>query len=548
MREMVPGNQSNTWKPDIVSLVRARPFLLLLFIVALGCALRIYRLNARSLWLDEALSVASASRSISGILADTIDPNPPLYFLLLHVWTSFFGTSEQTLRFLSIVFGSLAIAFTGLLGFSLYDRRTGLFAALLMAMMVFPLHYAREVRPYSLFLALALGSFYFCLKSLQGGKRRHWVGYVFFTVAIGYTHNYWVFNVLAQNLYALLFYRTERSVLLRWIGAQAIVILCFFPRLLPLFKQTSAVMQGGFWIHQPGMFDLANTLRSYVAFLVRPQFLWGYMLLCVLGVLRITTVEGSWRSGAVRQSLESYRWQLHLDTPERSIFLLLWLACPIFVPFLLSQLFTPIFFPRYTIGAIPALYLLLARGVWQVPTILLRGLVISAIALVSVASLQHYYAGSLQEGKSKARYYFFYPAEPWREWVAFLAKRVEPTDVIIISPQWAVPAFKYYAKDSLAHYGLPAVLDRENRAKVIASLDKVTRGKRRLWLVFRWDSAIISGINGQSIAAFLRDRYQQMAVNAPVKPSRAPSLLLFDLTTSAQLASGGSEPSSEGKE
>ena len=53
-----------------------------------------------------------------------------------------------------------------MLGFSLYDRRTGLLAALLMAVMVFPVHYAREVRPYCLFLVFTIGSFYFCLKSL----------------------------------------------------------------------------------------------------------------------------------------------------------------------------------------------------------------------------------------------------------------------------------------------------------------------------------------------------------------------------------------------
>ena len=69
------------------------------------------------------------------------------------------------------------------------------------------------------------------------------------------------------------------------------------------------------------------------------------------------------------------------------------------------------FFPRYTIGITPALYLLLARGVWQVPTIFLRGLVITAIALVSLASLQHYYSPSWGGSSWKSRYYFMYPGD-----------------------------------------------------------------------------------------------------------------------------------------
>ena len=65
---------------------------------------------------------------------------------------------------------------------------------------------------------MTLGSFYFCLKSLRGGGKGDWLGYFLFTVGLCYTHNYWVFLVLAQHLYVLLFYRTEKPLLIRWTG------------------------------------------------------------------------------------------------------------------------------------------------------------------------------------------------------------------------------------------------------------------------------------------------------------------------------------------
>jgi len=528
-------DQFNRWKSPPTTLLGGRPFLLLALIAGLGAALRVYRLNARGLWLDEAYSVLFATRSISAIVTNTAEKNPPLYYLLLHVWTAFFGTSEQALRSLSVVFGTVAIVLIGLLGFSLYDHRTGLLAAALMAMMVFPLHYAREARAYSLFLVLTIGSFHFCFKGLQDHRWRDWIGYLLVSVALSYTHNYWIFNILAQNLYVLLCYRADKRKLLRWIIVQAGVVLCFLPWLIPMLTQTGKVMREGFWIRRPDLPDLTGALRSYVAFLVRPQVLWGYILLAGLGALGGTSLTGGRGADAVRDTVEPSRWQWHPHTAQRSVFLLLWFACPLFVPFYLSQFVSPIFFPRYMIAAIPAFYLLIARGVWQVPTILLRGLVISGMALISLASLQNYYSFSRGgAGLAEAGYYFMYPTEPWREWVAFLARHVEPTDLIIVSPQGSSPPFRYYAKDALPYHRVPAVLKEEDRAGVASSLATLTRGKRRLWLVLRWEFQIrrahLSGAGEESIVQFLESRYEQIQVRSSVEPRRNLAVFLFDLT------------------
>jgi 4-amino-4-deoxy-L-arabinose transferase-like glycosyltransferase len=535
------SDQLNRSRANTPPGARGHFFLLLLFIAALGGVLRVYHLNARSLWLDEGFAVSFASRSILGIVTNTTETSPPLYFLLLHAWTSLFGTSEVALRALSVLFAVAAIVCTGLLGFCLCDRRTGLVAALLMAVMVFPIHYAREVRPYSVYLVLTLGSFYFCLKGLQDNRGRDWLGYLVFTVALSYTHNYWLFSVLGQNLYVLFFSGTRRPVLMRWLGLQAGVILCFSPWVIPLINQAAKEARGP-WITRPEVTDLANAIRSYVAFLIHPLILWGYVILAALGAVPLTTPKRGQPVEATQAGQGSERWRLHLGAAQRSSFLLLWLVCPILVPFYLSQFLNPpIFVPRYSIGSIPALYLLLASGVWRVPTIFLRGLVIGAIALVSTASLQHYYFTSRGEARRNAEYYYAFPAESWRELVASLSQQVKPADVVVVSPEWSVPPFAYYAKDAIHYHGLPAVLKAEDRARLIASLDTITRGKERLWLVLRWDRRIrqahSSGIEEQSIVEFLSRRYQPFDVGSSAKPGRAPALLLFHLTRPRHLTS-----------
>jgi mannosyltransferase len=504
----------------------SKPSVLLLLIAAVGGTLRIYSLDGRSLWLDEAYTLLFASQSISKIVTNTVETTPPLYYLIVHAWISLFGTSEWALRSLSVIFGTAAIFFIGLLGMFLYDRRTGMLAALLMAVMVFPLHYAREARAYSLFLSMTLASSYFCLKSLEGGSTRHWLGYLCFTVGLAYTHNYWVFLVFAQNLYVLLFYWSDKPVLVRWIGAQAGVLLCFLPWLTPLLEQTNLVIEKGLSIPRPDISSLGKVLARHVTFLAYSEILWGYMLICILGALEIRRVKGPWRWQVVRQSLDSYRWQVNLSNVQRSSFLFLWFVCPVLLPFLLSQFFTPIFWPRYTICAIPALYLLIARGVWQVPTMSLRRLVISAIILSSLANLHYYYAfsesGISWKGKAK---YFKYDWEPWRDWLAFLKQRVELTDVIFVSPASSALLVDYYAKNSFGYHILPAIVNDENLARVESSIDTLVLGKRRLWLVFRTPTRR----RGLSTVEFLHNRYQRIAVEPIVKLESNITLFLFDL-------------------
>src|SRR3954447_8829966 len=98
-------------------------------------ALPLPLLIPRGLWLDEAISVHQPPLGLPELiqtLAQT-DRHPPLHGLSLWATIRLLGDSDLAVRAPSIVAGTLVVPALYALGRELYDRRTGVAAALLGA-------------------------------------------------------------------------------------------------------------------------------------------------------------------------------------------------------------------------------------------------------------------------------------------------------------------------------------------------------------------------------------------------------------------------------
>ena len=88
--------------------------ILLVLVAAFG--LRIFRLDAQSLWFDEGFALDLASQSLQQI----VERNPvgwlPLHSFALHVWSSLVGQTPFAGRVLSVFSGVLVVALLYLLG------------------------------------------------------------------------------------------------------------------------------------------------------------------------------------------------------------------------------------------------------------------------------------------------------------------------------------------------------------------------------------------------------------------------------------------------
>lgn len=185
------------------SLITNNPLLLLAAITLLGAALRLYRLGAKGLWLDEAFSVWMAWRSLSDMLAWVIriDQHPPLYYFLLHFWI-WPDDSAATVRALSALLGILTLPVIYLLGQRLMGhpgvvalagnsgadaaidqpgvpvltgQKIALFATLILAISPFHIRFAQETRMYTLLTlnaSLAMLALAHLLTDPQAGQLR----------------------------------------------------------------------------------------------------------------------------------------------------------------------------------------------------------------------------------------------------------------------------------------------------------------------------------------------------------------------------------------
>jgi hypothetical protein len=147
-------------------------------------------------WIDEGLSVGISDRPLGDIPgALRLDGSPPLYYLLLHVWMSATGTSEEAVRALSVLCGLLAVPVAWWAARSLFGTRAGWMAAVLAATSPFLTQYAQEARMYALTALLSLvASAAFARAYALEGEGRPWaIGFAVAFAAMLYTHNWALF-------------------------------------------------------------------------------------------------------------------------------------------------------------------------------------------------------------------------------------------------------------------------------------------------------------------------------------------------------------------
>ncbi|NNE07337.1 MAG: hypothetical protein HKN20_02120 [Gemmatimonadetes bacterium] len=389
----------------------ARGFALLALILIVAAGLRLWNLDAESLWLDEIHTHGLMQISIGEMLS-TNGNHTPLFFLIEHKWVEFFGTSDFSMRFPSFIFSVLAIGAAFFATRRLTDHGTAILTALILTVTAFHIHYAQDARPYALLAlvtALALLAF---VRFLERPTILNSTLLVLANVLALYSHFYGIFMIFAQNAYVLAIHfggsrlprRAEKPGssskeaetdlpapgLLRWFILQAVIALLFFPWIINLVNDVQTHKDKRPDYPPPALRKLIGPFITYSG--THVQFLL-YGLLAAVPVLK--------RFG------------------PRIVLLLLWLFVPIVVPFVGAHLFMPqAFITRYTIGSSLAFYILVAWGIRLLPSPRFRAGAIAVVLLLAAADLRTYYT---TENRA-----------PWREATATIAERYEARDLMIM--------------------------------------------------------------------------------------------------------------------
>ena len=174
---------------------------LLLLIILLAFALRVYHLDSQSIWYDEGLSIQLAAQDPAQAIAlSAATDHPPLHTLFLGAWMRAAGESDFVVRYLSVLCGVLVVALTYALG-RRYAERAGLIAAGLMAIAPLAVYYSQETRGYMLLTALILIATLTALSVLNGSRRKRvWLAYIASMALALYTHYFAAFAWAAINV------------------------------------------------------------------------------------------------------------------------------------------------------------------------------------------------------------------------------------------------------------------------------------------------------------------------------------------------------------
>jgi mannosyltransferase len=396
-------------------------------LVVVAGVIRAIGLGDRPMWLDEAFSRLYAQLDLRTLIdLRRQGTNPPLYHLLLGMWSAAFGTSEAALRSLSVVAGTACVAAVYDLGRSMGGRSVGALAALLLCINSMAVGYSQEARYYALTELLAVLAT-LLLRKVVASRGALWtVSYAVLMSAFVWMHTFAWFVLVAHAIAVMIgatgrrFRGTpHRGAALRFGLATAVVCASFLPWAGILGSQVQHVMTR-YWIPRPDAETVAATAHAFVAPLAEIRW-WIVGACCVLLVLLVSRVVRRRRARVDRRSPA-----VRLTSLDIAL-LWSWAIVPIAIPLLWSWVGTPIYQVKYALAAQPAWMILLAVLVLRRPS-----LGLAAVALVTAVHAPAPHRG-LQ-------------VEDWRHAAAVVRSS-------------ATPGTPVYVCQDFTYYGLTPYLD-----------------------------------------------------------------------------------------
>jgi len=234
-------------------------------VVVLAVAARFWGSGDSCLWFDEIFSAHAAAQPWDAILSfvskDLI--HPPLFYVLLKLWTGAGGDGLQWLRLFPIIFGCLALVpFLMILKELRVEFGQKFIALVIFAVNGSLIKYAQEVRMYSLLLFLSLVSLWLFIRYFQKGKSLPVL--IVVNVLMVYTHYFGWFFVGCEVIAVAVFQRIKlRAVFLMALTVAA----AFLPWVVSVWQSASAgslVSENIGWIQRPGPWQVIQLVFALV--------------------------------------------------------------------------------------------------------------------------------------------------------------------------------------------------------------------------------------------------------------------------------------------
>lgn len=357
-------------------------------IVAVAVGVRLYRLDAQSLWYDDFNSITGLhAHDLATYLIHVRNFNSehvPLYFLIEYVWGRLAGTSPSSIRLLSVFFGVSTVPLVYLFGRDIYGKKAGLIAALCLALSPIHIFNSQAIRPYSLVVLLAALSLWALVRASQGRGATWWAVNFVANVLLIWTHVFGLLLVLVQGCLLGVFLRGRRRQAVVWVALHLLALIpwAWWVHTMPSMREQSYAMY-----HAPSVRNVFNDLVGDDAVNLNVELLplertWGFMpersarvflrahtwfdrglvlafCLCIGWVAAKLVRSRAEAGGGPRDDRAR-------ASAESSTLLLFVAFLPVLALAALSYVWRPCIFPRYTLHSSLALYVMAGGAIQSI--------------------------------------------------------------------------------------------------------------------------------------------------------------------------------------
>jgi mannosyltransferase len=449
-------------------------------IILVAIALRTSGIGNESYWIDEIASIHFSNENISNIL-EIQDTHPPLYYFLLHFWIMLLGTSEAATRSLSCLCGVLSVILTFKLAKDLFDFKTGAISALFIALSQFQIYYSQETRMYTLLGFGAVLSMFCFMRCITKFNTVNATFLVFSNLLVLYSHVHGAFVVLAQNVcllvYLLCKHKKVAAKILHWLAVYVTTYIFYLPVALHFLMRTGQFGGAG---SKPGLIDLIYVpirfFYHYPKTLVQHPKIIVILVIVLLVFSALVVLVTSFKKRLRLGSIKKVYGLLNTFNKERFelIFLVLWAAVALLVPFIISQLVVPIYTVNYCIGASFPFAILVARIISSLKSkIFLFPILLLFISGTTYDLFVHYTTNKKYE---------------WRELTKYIDDNAKPNDVVLVHHGGLCSDLTFYSKREditiIQKYygGFSQSIDDE----YLAMIKSISKRNISLWIVFAY--------------------------------------------------------------
>jgi mannosyltransferase len=402
-----PRSTPQSWRSSIVPLFP---------ILVVAAALRIYMLGARSIWVDEGVSIGIARLPWKAfeIVVTRREGNMTLYYLLLRAWI-LLGDSEAWIRALSMIAGVAAVAGVYFIGRRLFSTSVACIASGILALNAYHIQYSQEARSYALLTFALTITTLLMLRCVDSPTWRNWTLFGIASGLCAYLHFFAVFLTAAQILALVLWRRRALRT-----GPLALGVGIYVLMLLPIAE----FVRHNFYGHQLDWIAATSASGLYEFGLMFTGS--GGVVLFIASIACV--VAGIFSAGRKWFSAQP-------DTKTFGVGLIvLWLFFPMAITTVLSN-WKHLFVYRYMTMCLPALALVMARGVallrpkWQALALI--------ILVVLLARADRIYFRGITVID-----------DDWRSVTQFIVQNARPGDAVIFNNGVEHPAYEYYIRRS----------------------------------------------------------------------------------------------------